>query len=1001
MQAGAQTITFDTEDFKAVSIYDSWEDSPLRNGQISANVQVIDNPFTEESEVLGYAPNTTAKVVGMQRSRYGSNLLGIRVDLNETFRLTKEERYVHVMINRPVDDSRVMLLTLGKRSDWASQSDDVEQTWSLSKANVGNDGWYDAVFEIKGFSYEDKKLDGIDIYSLVICPDVADRSQLVEEFACYIDQIEISDDSSPRFTTEYYPVSFDKETAVTRTDRMLNSVSVTGEEGTQSYGGLNQLIYNDGTVGPAIFNAVAGETLQPVFNYTGAWMDGYVYVDWDCDGQFSYDVNDNGTLPEGTDLVSYCGYSPNDTWYDSTGKTYSNGNLIANGVPAFTVPSNTGAGLYRMRYKVDWNSIDPAGNTSSSNLLTSNGGGIADVLLNVHGAECRVTASQLNGDIFPADDTETPLQNYKVDYGSSLRIKVVPASGFSCSGVRVRYGYNLDGDSIVRGNPQYFDVYYVAAQFDDDELTLPSSIFACGQVEIEGYMVSERYLTLVDEPVAEPDITEIVLSGIRNRTYTLEDNAHSLQDFTAEKCVPVQMGDKLTASIQGNLYIDLNRDGRYSLVTEAIPDTLYSSMREGIYKAVLDGDDYQVLFLINVVPEKVSLSVSSLNGRIIGRQTYPTETLSYSTGVVEQVLPYKFLGLVAEPLVDGYACETAMIKVGYDFDGGQSKDGIQQWLEYDMEIPETGRINVPMDSVWGNIQVIADFEMSGAQTYNLAFSDEFDGEEIDDSKWAIRERGTATWNRFISSDPRVAYLQDGSLVCRAIANDDTASDNVAMLTGTRQTSNSYGLMHGYVEVRAITLPHSGNFPAIWMMPMNQSDGWPACGEIDIWEVINTQNTTYHTVHSKWVDSLGNSGNPQYSANKSYNMDGEWHTYGLLKEEDLLTWYVDGTQVFSYAKSTDESALSNGQWPYDKEFYLILNQSVGDGSWAATYDSSFTYETRFDWARIYEYVGVEQAVLPVGIDDEPYAQQHLYDLSGRRVSKPLHGVYIKGGKKIVL
>ncbi len=1008
-QASAQTITFDTDDYKAVSVYDSWEDSPLRTGKVEGNAQVVDNPFTYESETLGYAPNATEKIAGMQRSRYGGNLQGIRIDLKETFRLTKEARYAHVMVYRPVADSRVMLITLGKRSERAGQSNDVEQTWSFSSSTIGADGWYDAVFALQGFSYADESLDGIDIYSLVVCPDVTDRSQATEDFACYIDQIEINDDPAQRFYDvhfygDYYPVSFDKDTKPVRTDRSLNAVSVSGGgDGTQSYTGLSSLIYNDGTAQPAIFNAKAGETLQPQFNYTGAWMDGYVYVDWDGDGNFSYAVNNDGTLPEGTDLVCYNGYQVGGTWYDSDGNTHTNGNVIAEGVPAFTVPSGAEVGLYRMRFKVDWNSIDPAGNTNSDNLLVDNGGGIADVLLNIHGTEARVTASQLNGDIVPADDEDTPLLNYRVSYGNPLRIRAVPAPGFSCNGIRVRYGYNLDGDSLISGNPQYFDTYYTAAEFDENnELTLPAELFACAQVEIEGYMVSDRYLTLKDEAVDSPSLTEVLLTGERERAYEMGDNTHSLQDFTGEEWVPVQVGNAFRSNVEGGLYIDLNRDGLFSLVTEAVGDTLLSTLSPGIYRAAIDGETYQVLFLVNIMPERVSLGVSSLNGRIIAYQTYPTEEISNSTGVAEQVLPYKFLGLVAQPLVDGYECGEATVRVGYGFDAELSKDGIRQWREFGLAVGDDGKLRVPQDSVWGNVRITADFEASGEQTYELAFSDEFDGEDIDGDKWAMRERGTATWNRFISGAPRVAFLQDGSLVCRAIVNDDTATDDAAMLTGMRQTSNSYGLLHGYVEVRAITTPHSGNFPAIWMMPMDQSDGWPACGEIDIWEQINTQNTTYHTVHSYWTRTLGNTSNPQYSTNKSYNMDGEWHTYGLRKEEDKLTWYVDGTQVFSYAKSDDEDALANGQWPFDKEFYLILNQSVGDGSWAANYDSAFTYETRFDWARVYALTEAgEDAVRSPSADGTQRERHSLYDLSGRSVTAPRHGVYIRDNKKVVM
>lgn len=80
------------------------------------------------------------------------------------------------------------------------------------------------------------------------------------------------------------------------------------------------------------------------------------------------------------------------------------------------------------------------------------------------------------------------------------------------------------------------------------------------------------------------------------------------------------------------------------------------------------------------------------------------------------------------------------------------------------------------------------------------------------------------------------------------------------------------------------------------------------------------------------------------------------------EPELLSWFVDGVKVFSYAKSKNADLLSKGQWPFDKPFYLILNQSVGDGSWARPCDVSFTYETFFDYVRLYQKDG-QSATLP--------------------------------------
>lgn len=174
-----------------------------------------------------------------------------------------------------------------------------------------------------------------------------------------------------------------------------------------------------------------------------------------------------------------------------------------------------------------------------------------------------------------------------------------------------------------------------------------------------------------------------------------------------------------------------------------------------------------------------------------------------------------------------------------------------------------------------------------------------------------------------------------------------------MITGGVESSGLFDFQYGKIEARILTHPHSGNFPAFWLMPTDQSKGWPNDGEIDIWEQIDAQNTAYHTVHSNWTYNLGNTNNPKSSYNESVEMD-RYHTYGLEWNESSLRWYVDGKQVGSYAKSTDTEALTNGQWPFDKAFYIILNQSVGNGSWAADADVDHTYETLFDWVRVYQY-----------------------------------------------
>ena len=63
----AQTkITFDNEDYKSISVYDKWEESPFRKGVLNGNAGVTENPDVTVDEVLGVAPNSTGKVVAVK-----------------------------------------------------------------------------------------------------------------------------------------------------------------------------------------------------------------------------------------------------------------------------------------------------------------------------------------------------------------------------------------------------------------------------------------------------------------------------------------------------------------------------------------------------------------------------------------------------------------------------------------------------------------------------------------------------------------------------------------------------------------------------------------------------------------------------------------------------------------------------------------------------------------------------------------------------------------------
>lgn len=155
-----------------------------------------------------------------------------------------------------------------------------------------------------------------------------------------------------------------------------------------------------------VFEVKSGETITPLISINGAWMHGYVYVDWNGNKQFDVNLTGNGPYikGEGNELMCWSlyngadGANGNQGW-NSAGLSVS-GDLLAPG--SFIVPEGLEAGTtYRMRYAVMWNCIDPTGESYANYL--SDGASIIDVTLKVTG-----TASEEEKLAYPINDYKEP-----------------------------------------------------------------------------------------------------------------------------------------------------------------------------------------------------------------------------------------------------------------------------------------------------------------------------------------------------------------------------------------------------------------------------------------------------------------------------------------------------------------------------------------------------------------------------------------------------------------
>lgn len=514
----AQTITFDTEDaeYNAIGVYDTWENSPFRTNEMEGRTAVVTNHLNQIDDLLGEAANATGKMLAVQRSRFGSNTFGVRIDLKEPLALTTTTQYVHALIHKPVA-GRTLLVGLGKRNDRPEQPQDVEQFWELSSADLVANKWQDAVYAIKGAG-------NISIYSLVFVVDCESPHNLTEDFIAYIDEIEINNSAAQRIVYTDYAINYEKNANHTHSSRWIKSIGFNGSsDGNQSIvlntASNKQLYYNRSEDKP--FTAKVGDSITPTFTMNGNWMNGYVYLDRGNDGRFHAKINEDLTITEGSDIMTYSFYtgSSNDAnGINSNGVQLSGNERNALNPPAFKIPADLKNGFYRLRYKIDWNSVDPGGSTMEGNTITEKGGAIVDVRLNIHEETTKISAHQRNCELLSAETGEG-LGGTVVPFGKDYKIKVVPANGFAYRGVTVVHGYNIvidpnqdyavTSDQYIHETKQYSIDYIPAAQFDDNNECIIPAEYIDGEVHViadvvSGYSV--KYKHILNGEVANTEV---------------------------------------------------------------------------------------------------------------------------------------------------------------------------------------------------------------------------------------------------------------------------------------------------------------------------------------------------------------------------------------------------------------------------------------------------------------------------------------------------------------
>ena len=229
--------------------------------------------------------------------------------------------------------------------------------------------------------------------------------------------------------------------------------------------------------------------------------------------------------------------------------------------------------------------------------------------------------------------------------------------------------------------------------------------------------------------------------------------------------------------------------------------------------------------------------------------------------------------------------------------------------------------------------------------YEIVWQDEFNGTALDTSKWKY-ETGASGWgNNELQNyidDGRTTVVSDGTLKIKAFKeNNEWKSARINSKTN---------LKYGYIEASMKITDKKGAWPAFWMLGENIGNvSWPDCGEIDIME--NAPSTfgngnVFGTLHAS-----GHHGGTGISIGSKIieNLSSEWHTCAVLWTEEKITLYIDGVKKNSY-----NSDGTTENWPYNQNFYILLNLAIG-GDLGNTNDAESLTDAQFevDYVRWYQ------------------------------------------------
>lgn len=235
---------------------------------------------------------------------------------------------------------------------------------------------------------------------------------------------------------------------------------------------------------------------------------------------------------------------------------------------------------------------------------------------------------------------------------------------------------------------------------------------------------------------------------------------------------------------------------------------------------------------------------------------------------------------------------------------------------------------------------------------NIVWSDEFNETAINNKVWTY-DTGGGGWGNseqeYYTSRTNNAYVANGML--HIVARQE-AYGGYSYTSARMKSEGLFSWLYGRIEWRAQLPSGAGYWPALWMLGTNiTSEGWPACGEIDVLENNgSTPPMAQGSIHSG-TDATAIYNFPDGGGVTNFN------TYTLDWTTNAILFYVNG-HLYETQTSWGSSTGNAYPFPFNQPFFLIMNVAVG-GSYlgypttnAINAGTTFPGEMLVDYVRIY-------------------------------------------------